>query len=421
MDRLLQILLYGYIISVIVIASIPGGNIASKWVGYLLLFAWFVGVLIESKKIVFPKEFWCLLLFITLSLVGLFYAKNHLVVLTRSVTLIQLAGLFLIIYNITITSKNSLIVWKRAIIAFLIGNIISVIYAMALIDYVNLSNIYNIRLGGTLFQANQYAASLVFLCMLVLVFYAFHQSYSSKTIIAIIIGLAFLNIIFTGSRQGFLGLIVGIFTLAFIYLFKTKKIKPLIYTTTSVFVIFVVASVFSIQFESFYIYERLNNLYLFMIDGLRAEIGEFSIINRLSYYNSSFMIWIDYPLTGIGLNHFEYYALDYGATFASTYAHSNYAELLATTGFLGFTTYFYIYFLIIKRFFKLFINPNLNVNNYYILSVLFSLMMSFVFMGFMRVSYYNKLDWLVLSLIITGLEVFRREYVENSSTVFNCN
>ena len=113
---------------------------------------------------------------------------------------------------------------------------------------------------------------------------------------------------------------------------------------------------------------------------------------------------------GVGLDNFRVAIVDYPGfrgPRSGYYAHSNYIEVLADTGFTGFVLYFLMYVVFARRLLKL-RKRNLNVPDrrlYHALIVLFCvILVSDVAM----VSYYDKIAWIVFSSAIAGALILER-------------
>jgi len=256
-------LLYSYITSVVLISHVPVGNKISQWTGFILLFTWVVkDLLLERKSIIIPTEAKFFFMFIIISVFGSFFAMNPDVVFTRVLTLVQLLNLFLIIYNLTLSSGESIITWKNNIICIVVAGTMSMVYALITTDGFN--DIANIRLGGTFHQTNAYAFALVFFIIFSFIVYKFAKNNFIKMFLISIIGIGLIQLLLTGSRQGVLGVIIAGTTAVFANFVYTKKIRLQTYSLFGLLILGLFLFITYLPFQDLYIHERISNLFLFV-------------------------------------------------------------------------------------------------------------------------------------------------------------
>jgi len=125
--------------------------------------------------------------------------------------------------------------------------------------------------------------------------------------------------------------------------------------------------------------------------GARAELA-------LIAWNTA----VDHPF-GVGLNNF--------ALVGGVYAHSNYLEILADTGFLGLLIYYGIYLLVIVKAGKLWLRYKYSsMPKALVLSIL-----ALAVMDIANVSYYEKSTWIFLVIVIATTETLRRQIASSLS------
>jgi O-antigen ligase len=123
-----------------------------------------------------------------------------------------------------------------------------------------------------------------------------------------------------------------------------------------------------------------------------AEL-ESSASSRMTMIREAVALTFQNPLFGVGLNNFRFHSM------TGLYAHNNYAEVFATTGIPGGLLYHAIYVLILWRLFTLrkFVVEPAKLN---MLTILMSLMMMSLIFDLFVVSYYSKITWIFLAIII---------------------
>ncbi len=144
-------------------------------------------------------------------------------------------------------------------------------------------------------------------------------------------------IILTASRKGLIGvaiLLVVWFVFSFRYVFRTfKPAWKLLTVVVVIGVIGVVIYYFQTAFQNTYIFERLF-----------GDAGDDSSVARWRHVENTFEMFKEHPLIGVGFNQYRVYI--------GTYAHMNYAEILADTGLIGFVLYYSTYVAIMFRLLK---------------------------------------------------------------------
>lgn len=129
------------------------------------------------------------------------------------------------------------------------------------------------------------------------------------------------------------------------------------------------------------------------------EIEEIKENTRYRLYLEGFEMFKEHPITGVGFGRFTVYA--------GLYAHSEYMEVLASTGIVGIVLYMFIYVMIFYRIrfmWKYAVDNGTRYNARYILAV----MLTMVFLGLFRPHLYSPASMLVLTFIISYLYCFQR-------------
>lgn len=189
-----------------------------------------------------------------------------------------------------------------------------------------ISNYQRITLGSI--NANDIANS--FNISLVATMYYLNRVSKSKKIFLVLLSVLLLfGIVLTGSRKSIIGFYMLLIMYVFVYYIvgtKTKKVSAI----RAVLVLMITGMV--VIASANYI---LNNT----VVGIR--LFEEENIKRTMYYQNAFAIFLDNPITGIGINGFRY--------FNGVYSHSTYAELLSCTGIIGTLLYTAIYIVMYKK------------------------------------------------------------------------
>lgn len=188
--------------------------------------------------------------------------------------------------------------------------------------------------------------------------------------------LLFYFVIFlTGSRKSL------IMPLAFIIIFLILNIgknkQKFIKTSLFVFILLIMSSI--LVFTNSNLKMRMIDLYQSIVYHEVTTDG--SIIERTYFRNAAIELFKHHPINGVGINGFRGYLASIKYRHV-TYSHCNYTELLATLGIIGFSIYYFMYFIILKNTIKKF-----NSNDYKKLLCLSYIFVEIIFeYGF--VSYY---------------------------------
>ena len=139
-------------------------------------------------------------------------------------------------------------------------------------------------------------------------------------------------IILTGTKKA---LLVSVLFLGLYFMF-TRKRKVYVFFTLLLFCCFAYLGYWAL-FNISFIYDLIGYRFEGMIMSLTTNQGDASTMERINMMHDAVDFWTQRPLFGMGLNLFSERSI-YG-----TYSHNNYVELLATTGLVGFVSYYIIY------------------------------------------------------------------------------
>ena len=187
---------------------------------------------------------------------------------------------FVVFYNIQLCNNDKIPLYSFALSLFI--SAIAVIYQHYFFD--------KFRPGGLYFQPNQFASMmdilLPFATMLVL-----KNLYKSKNNFFVIISfvpvfLGFYALFLSGSRGGLLGVFLGFLLCVVCYALCNLKLTNFFLTLSSVIILFVATA--------FIAYDSMPDLFQRRYD---AE--------RLLLIESSYNMWIDHKLFGVGLSNWE--------------------------------------------------------------------------------------------------------------------
>lgn len=144
-------------------------------------------------------------------------------------------------------------------------------------------------------------------------------------------------ILLTGTRMGG---IIAIITLI-IFIFKSRQV---FFRFKNYFIILliiaciVLTNILLLANHDFskidFILNRYKNLNTYIITK-GTEVADFSLLYRLNFFLAGINIFIENPITGIGLSNYRHVSGNYGASY-SDYSHNTFISILAETGIIGF-------------------------------------------------------------------------------------
>lgn len=289
----------------------------------------FFGLILWSQKLGYmsPATLWYLL-FTGWALASALWAKNAALTTSLSVTLIRviLFGHFL---SIRIEDDDD-------IEQFLNLYVIATIYMcvnifIKAINYYTLANIMATRFGDNF----GYNSNMTSMLGCIAIFICFHKIKIKRHNLLNVLIIAFLLaiLVLTGSKKGFFGLAIGLVLLAQFKNIGSKRIKRLFVVTL------VIVGMYALVMSVPVLYDQIGNRIELMLKSVEGDsMASYSTTSRLMLLKQAFSTWIDHFFLGVGLNNFELYQ----TVKAGYYAHSNYLELLADVGIVGFLL-FYIY------------------------------------------------------------------------------
>ena len=187
---------------------------------------------------------------------------------------------FVVFYNIQLCSNDKIPLYSFALSLFI--SAVAVIYQYYFLD--------KIRPGGLYFQPNQFASMMDILLPFATMF-ILKNAYKSKDKFFVIISflpvfLGFYALFLSGSRGGLLGVFLGFLLCVLCYALRNLKLTHFFLTLSSVIILFV-----GIEFIA---YDSMPELFQRRYD-----------TERLLLIESSYNMWNDNKLFGVGLSNWE--------------------------------------------------------------------------------------------------------------------
>lgn len=257
------------------------------------------------------------------------------------------------------------------------------------------------RISGLYENANHFGVACV---IGVLLMASFHWGMTAgrvrRCLVVIISSSGFIGILLSGSRQAILGVSLGLVVLGIVHMARASNWSA--YVRIVLLVVALCGAAMYWNSKTGHL-ERLESA---ILAGTGSDNVEYdgSLVTRSELFEAGFRMFADYPVLGVGINQFRVHARSYGAS-KDVYAHSNYVEVIATTGIVGSMIYFSMYVVLILA---VWVTRRLRVRcecKRRRWGFALSYMVVLLFFDVARVSYIGPLEWFGLSITASCLVV----------------
>ena len=321
-----------------------------------------------------PAEYWLYGSLILFSFIGIFQVTDfkgyfrYLQVLVSN--LILMITIYLVIRDLRDWEKLLRYFWLSVTLLVILGYLF----------YAGDANSEHYRFAGLLDNSNGTATYSRAGILAALVLFHLSRSIFYKAIYAVSIVFLSFVIILTASRGNLLNLGFILFSVFYIRYFSGWKSLILILL---MFVSFSYVSNMIISYlDDFYVFERLS----------RNEDLASALQNegRIQLYLSTFHVFLEHPIFGVGLNQFRQYS-------GGKISHTDFLDILSQLGLIAGALYATIYFKLLKRLRKLL---KQGLDNYLVKLLIIVLLSELIF-GLTNPNWFLQLDMIILSLLIT--------------------
>lgn len=246
-------------------------------------------------------------------------------------------------------------------------------------SYLTGQAISNREASDALFNANILALRASVVSTIAL--YLYKQKKISFLFLVFLIAIQAVLVLMSGSKKGFISLILGIAFVLTVYSNKKDRFKILVLSICLIFISF--ALIMNVQYFYNLVGYRFEGMLLARQD---LTLGDGSTRLRMAMIDRGLSLWEDRKLIGYGVN-----------TFASisgfgVYSHNNYIEILSGLGIVGLVLYYSIH---IKVFWEAWKN-RISIDNLTKICVFFVFIQ--VINDFGMVSYGDEFTMLILTL-----------------------
>lgn len=411
---LCSLLLLIVIASTILVSQMPGGNKINFIVtGAFVAVAVATAMLEQRRFSVFPP-FVALSVWLFFALISSLMAIDAQVALERTIQMLQILVIVMFVSNAVVWSKRS----EVFVLVFLGAALVSYAASLAgfgfgVIDPTDVvQDNSGDRVSGFAGNANRFGILMV-QAQAAAIYVSLKMNNRRMRIFALIAFLTLaVAVINSGSRTALGGMIVLIAGCGWI--FEVWRKKGVIRILTLLAVVSILSSVtFFVlkdtefgqrRIESFVsnkdIAGRYENLLTFLGSGGDLDAtdrsAEGSLTTRVKYAKFAWQAALSNVPFGIGLNNFS--------VLHGTYAHSNYMELVATTGFLGLFNYILIYLVTLGSAAGARPDDRLGIA---LKRTLMVTVASLMMMDFASVTYYSKTNWIFQALVVGSIQMLR--------------
>jgi len=378
-----------YLLAVVLLSYREGLTAFAKGAGVLLVGLFVFRAVSGGEKISIPKEFRFFAAWFVIGIISSALSKDPVVALYRVGTLLQVVPLAWIIVNLIQWNGDGRFYWWAIIGAALVSGGVTLASPM---DFRSLDG----RLFGTLSNANAFAVLVAVGLALSL-----GSIVGARTLLAraVYVGLAafFLYLVAeTGSRMGMVASLVAMVVIYACHQ-ATSSIRN-VGKSLGILLLGVGVLAGSLYFlTSSQFASRLEALTEGAEKGDFSAVGDNSLRSRVMLMEKALELALENPLIGVGLDVYRTAGIEYRTI--GNNSHSNYLEILASTGILGGVLFFAMYFCWWQRLFRLryLLKDPDYARRYTITTAIATQVLVF---DLAWVSYYEKLTWILLAGLI---------------------
>lgn len=386
-----------FIIGLMTLSHIEGWSKIMALYGICLFILFFINFL--YLKLNLQPEIIIYFAWIAWSILGAFNAIDLALFSQSLITIVQMGIMIFLVAGVTAVHRDLPII----LIAIAIGGLIVALSVYLTGEFQTASNIeLKTQMGGLARNPNEFAYHLLFVVFAMFYFWRSKPLFSWRALIGAVVVISVIGIIYSGSRKGFLGVLA--FVLCWFLFCHSRSVfkKPI-----STLVILLISLV-GIYYTTGYV---LSSTYL----GERLEYAkEYGSSLRVLMYKEGWEMIREKPILGVGLDNFRVLSA------TGMYSHSDYIEVAANTGVVGFVLHFSIYIVLwrrLKRIQAMINNPGL----LYIIGLLKAAMTTILLVALGRPNLGSKLTWLFLAGVIGYSWSIERVLLANPKMQCNYN
>lgn len=338
---------------------------------------------LKGKKSL-PVEIVILFVWILWATTGFFVSVNSDAFIKELKLMTQIALMSFAVAGIT-SKIGSL---RINFIALVLGGLVLLILSATQEEFLMaIESSEKIRFGGLTHNSNLLGWNLIVCMIATLYFLGLSRTWKYKIMNLIIIICLIVGIILSGSRKMFIGIVTLLLTWWSISYYK-KAYKNLFYFIPMCLLLIGLFYVSEYMFENTYMGERFKKDF---VEDPITERHERHM--RVNLYIEGFEIIKKNLLFGVGLGNFRFYSSD------DHNPHTDYIEIMACGGIIGFILYFSIYSIVWIRLTRIRAIAN-DFEIIYTAGVLKAALITMLIVGFARPHSGSQTSWILLSSAI---------------------
>lgn len=354
-----------------------------------------------KEKKSFPVEFLIYSMWLLWSLSGYVVSADKSAFLTTFLTVFNVGVMGFTISGIT-AQRTSM---KTNFLGLIIGGLIQIVLSLFSNEFGQATDPANrMRVTGLVDNSNHYAFILLTAIFALLYFLGRKNSLKGKLMLSILLVIFIFGIILSASRKTLIG--VTLLILLWFWMCYKKELlrRPsLLLSLAGITAGFFVMGIYIMS--SSYIGERISRDYI-DVSYRTAHIEDRE--RRFALYEEGLEMLTSNPIFGVGLGNFAIQSA-YGQ-----YAHSEYMELLACTGIIGFLMYSSIYVVLWRRLSKLqkvFLNDSISKE----LSLLKAAILTLLVIALGRPNFISINAWVFISSAIGYAFILERKITSSKT------
>lgn len=393
-----KLAVFAYVLTVVILSYREGLTVFAKVAAILLVGLFVLRIVTKGERIFFPTEYKLLIAWFFVGVISSALSSDPATALPRILTLMQVYPIALVISNIAYWNGSLKFYWLCLAAAAVLSSLVT------LVSVSTFSSLDG-RVFGTLGNANAFAALLATAVALCLAALMGARKLPLKAAALVVAALSFYMVTRTGSRMGMLACLAAVIAVTACHQ-ATGRGRGLSRYAAIILIGsgLLIAMIYALSSSEFA--DRLQALAQAARTGDFKDTGDMSLYNRARLYRKAFELTLESPLIGVGLDVFRTAGLNF--RMIGNNSHSNYMEVIASTGLLGAPLYFGMYYCWWSRLAKsrsVLRDPRLAVR--YTAAV--ALATTILVFDVAWVTYYEKLIWLVLAGLIAEVHLLTRE------------
>lgn len=370
-------------------------RMAGIFLGMVMLYYWWDNARVFQTVWTDEMRLWVLFILVG-SVASLFVSVNQYQAIDRIMFFVQLTVLMFAMLTIVFIYGSPRLLLITNVLIFSVF----ILYLVATNQFNTI--FYTVSSGGSKLGDIDNANSLAFMIINAVSSFVLLRVKKRKRVFGKIFSIIFITglvfvILQTGSRKSSLSLIVYFFIwyiLCWMPQQKTKKtpLKLLLIPISVVGIIILVQKLVPLIAENTYMGYRFQKA---LLTGSKGDQS------RLTMYREAWELFKVRPLFGIGFDQFRMHSV------TGMYSHSDYAEILSTTGLVGTIIYFPIYFLLSYKLFKIRRFTKIGTSAWKMSGCFLASLAVQLFLGLGSVSYSSISHWKIIIPMVGFTMLFK--------------